>query len=192
MRVASHHSATELRKFIRRERRAPIVRRLQAVLGALEGETAKNLAPRVQLCERVLRDWVSRYNREGLAGLEDQPGRGRKPALRPEQERQLQARIRAGATADDGVCTLRGEDVRRILAEEFGVVRGLQATYNLLHKLGFSVLRPRPQHPDADPEAQEAFQKKPPRSSPKSPPGTPKDRSKSGSKTKPASARRAR
>lgn len=192
MRVASHYTAAELRQFIRREQRAPIVRRLQAVLGALEGETAKSLVPRVQLSERVIREWVSRYNRQGLAGLEDQPGRGRKPALTPDQEQQLQARLRAGATVDDGVCTLRGEDVRRILAEEFGVVRQLQATYNLLHKLGFRVLRPRPQHPDADPAAQEAFKKKPPRSSRKSKPGSPASRSKSGSRTKPASARRAR
>jgi transposase len=192
MRVASHHTAAELRQFIRREPRALIVRRLQAVLGALEGETSKNLVSRVQLSERIIREWVGRYNRQGLDGLEDRPGRGRKKALSDEQEQQLQTRIRAGATADDGVCTLRGEDVRRILAEEFGAVRCLQATYNLLHKLGFTVLRPRPQHPDADPAAQEAFKKKRPGSSPKSPPGTPRSRSKSGSKTKPASARRAR
>jgi transposase len=192
MRVATHHTVAELRQFIRREQRAPMVRRLQAVLGALEGETAESLVPRVQLSERVLRDWVSRYNRDGLAGLEDRPGRGRKPALTPEREQQLQARIRAGATAEDGVCSLRGEDVRRILADEFGIVRGLQATYNLLHKLGFTVLGPRPQHPDADPATQEAFKKKRRKSSRKSPPNSPASRSKSGSRTKPASARRAR
>ena len=61
---------------------------------------------------------MSRYNREGLAGLEDQPGQGRKPTLSPVQE----LRVRAGATADNGVCTLGGEDVRRILNEEYGVV----------------------------------------------------------------------
>jgi transposase len=192
MHVADHHTAAELRQFIRRERRAAIVRRLQTILGALAGETSKALAPRVQLSERSVRDWVSRYNREGRAGLEDRPGRGRKKALTDAQERQLQDRVRAGATESDGVCTLRGEDVRRILAEEFGVVRKLPATYNLLHKLGFTVLRPRPQHPDADPAAQEAFKKKRLRSSPKSPPGTPTNRSKSGSRTRPASARRAR
>ena len=189
MRVVSHHTAAELRQFIRLETRGRVVRRLQAVLGALDGETAAAPGPRVQLSERVLSEWVSRYNRLGLAGLEDRPGRGRKAPLTVDQEQQLRARIRAGATADDGVCTLRGEDVRRILASEFGVVRQLQATYNLLHKLGFSVLRPRPQHPAADPEAQEAFKKKRRKSSPKSRPGIPKSTSKSGSRTRPGSAR---
>lgn len=192
MRVASHHTVAELRQFIRQEKRALIVRRLQAVLGALEGETAEALVPRVLLSKRGLSEWVSRDNRQGLAGLEDRPGRGRKAALTVEQEEQLQARIRAKATADDGVCTLRGEDVRRILADEFGGVRQLQATYNLLHKLGFSVLRPRPQHPDADPEAQEQFKKKRLKSSRKSPPATPRSKSTSGSRTKPASARKGR
>jgi transposase len=71
MRVASHYTAAEPRQFNRREQRAPIVRRLQAVLGALESETSKNLVPRVQLSERIIREWVSRYNRQGLDGLED-------------------------------------------------------------------------------------------------------------------------
>ena len=191
MRVASHHTAVELRQLIRLEKRASIVRRLQVVLGALDGETAAALVPRVQFSKRVLSEWVRRYNRQGLAGLEDRPGRGRKAPLTADQEQQLRARVQAGATADDGVCTLRGEDVRRILASEFGIVRKLQATYNLLHKLGFSVLRPRPRHPDADPAAQEGFKKKPRESSPKLPRSIPKSKSKSGSKTKPGSARRA-
>lgn len=192
MHVEPHHTAHELRRFIRVEPHARVARRIQAVLGALEGETAKALAPRVQMSERAVRDCVARFNRAGRAGLDEQPGRGRKKALTDDQEEQLKVRLRAGATPDDGVCTLRGEDVRRILREEFGVVRGLQATYNLLHKLGFSVLQPRPQHPDADPAAQEAFKKNSRKSSTKSRPTTRRKRSKSGSKTKPASARKAR
>lgn len=66
-------------------------------------------------------------------------------------------RLRAGPTDADGVCALRGEDVRRILAAEFGVVRSLQATYDLLHRLGFEPLRPRPAHPKGDSAARAAF-----------------------------------
>jgi transposase len=192
MHVEAHHTAEELRELIRAEPRARIARRLQAVLGALEGATSPALALRVQMSERTVRECVFCYNREGLAGLEDQAGRGRKKALTDAQEELLKARIRAGATDADGVCTLRGEDVRRILKDEFQVVRSLQTAYNLLHKLGFSVLQPRPQHPDADPAAQEEFKKNSRRSSAPSRPTTRGKRSKSGSKTKPASARKAR
>ena len=192
MHVEAHHTTDELRELIRRETRARIARRLQAVLGALEGATSPALAARVQMSERTVRECIFDYNREGLGGLEDRPGRGRKKALTDAQEELLKARLRAGATAADGVCTLRGEDVRRILREEFQVVRSLQTAYNLLHKLGFSVLQPRPQHPAADPAAQEEFKKNSRTSSTKSLPATRRARSKSGSKTKPGSAKRAR
>jgi transposase len=192
MRVVDHHTAAELRTLIRRETHAARVRRLQAVLAARDGETAATIAERVQMAPRRVRFWVSRYNTEGLAGLDRKPGQGRKPALTPEQQERFKERIRGGATAPDGVCTLRGEDLRRILADEFGVVRKLQAVYDLVHALGFSVLRPRPRHPKADPATQDAFKKTPPPSSRKSRPPTRTTPSKSGSKTSAASARRAR
>lgn len=192
MRITAHHSVAELRTLIRKERRGKIARRLQAILQAREGLRSEEIASRVQMSERTVRHWVAGYNKHQLVGLEDQPGRGRKKALTPEQEEQLKVRVRAGATDADGVCTLRGEDLRQILKTEFNVVRGLQATYNLLHALGFSVLQPRPKHPKADPAVQDAFKKKSRTSSPKSPPSTPTRPSKPGSKTSAASGRKAR
>src|SRR5262249_20602101 len=60
-------------------------------------------------------------------------------------------------TPEDGTCTLRGSDARRILRDEFGVTLGRQAVYDLLHRLGYSSLMPRPQHENANPEVQEFF-----------------------------------
>ena len=39
----------------------------------------------------------------------------------------------------------------------FGATLSLQAVYDLLHKLDFSRLMPRPQHPDADEELRAIF-----------------------------------
>jgi hypothetical protein len=47
--------------------------------------------------------------------LADAAGRGRKPPLDEAARTRLADRLRAGPTAADGVRTLRGEDVRRIL-----------------------------------------------------------------------------
>ena len=71
----------------------------------------------------------------------------------------LKQRLDAGPLPKGGVCTLRGKDVQRILEQEFGQLRSLNAIYALLHRLGFSSLVPRPQHPQADPDAQEEFKK---------------------------------
>jgi hypothetical protein len=68
--------------------------------------------------------------------------------------------LAAGPTADDHVCALRGVDLQRILAQEFGVVRKLSSVYHLLHALGYSSLVPRPRHEQADPQRQQVFLKR--------------------------------
>ena len=79
--------------------------------------------------------------------------------LSAEQQVQFKARLAAGPTAKDEVCTLRGEDLQRILEQEFGVLRKLSSIYYLLHSLGYSSLVPRPRHVKADPGRQELFKK---------------------------------
>ena len=192
MHVAPHCTADQLAAAIRAEPRARVARRLTAVRLARLGHTAAGVAGQVLLSERQVRTWVARYNAGGPTALVDRPGRGRKAALTPDQQDRFQDRLRAGPTAADGVCTLRGEDARRILREEFGVRRSLQAVYDLLHRLGFEPLRPRPRHPAADAAAQQRFKKVSPGGSPKSRRRTRPSGSKSGSRTRPASARRGR
>jgi len=191
MHVEPHHTAEELAARIRREPRAKLARRLTAIRLALLGQAPEQVGPQVLLSARQVRTWISRYNASGLGGLLDREGRGRKGPLTAEQEQRLRQRLRAGPTEADGVCSLRGADVRRVLEEEFGVLRCLQAVYGLMHRLGFEPLRPRPRHPKGDPARREEFKKSCPRSSPRSPPRTPARRSRRGSRTRPASARRA-
>jgi transposase len=192
MHVELHHTADQLAELIRAQPRAKIARRLSAVRLAVLGHTAPDVAAQVLLSQRQVRTWVARYNDGGTEALTDRPGRGRKKALTDEQQQRLTDRLRAGPTEADGVCTLRGEDVRQILKSEFGVVRCLQAVYDLLHRLGFEPLRPRPKHPKADPAAQDRFKRASPNRSPKSPAPTPLNGSRSGSRTRRGSGRRGR
>jgi transposase len=159
MHVEPHSTADELAAVIRTEQRAKVAQRLNAVRLAALGHTAAEVGEWVVLSERAVRGWVGRYNAGGVAALADRPGRGRKGPLAAGDAERLAARLRAGPTDADGVCALRGEDVRRILGDEFGVLRSLQATYDLLHRLGFEPLRPRPTHPKGDPDARAAFKK---------------------------------
>lgn len=158
--VTLHLSVVELSELIAKEKRPKRRRRLRMVREALDGLTADEIAARLKSSRRRVQAWVARWNREGLAGLEDQPGRGGKLPLDAEQQAKLERRLAAGPQARDGGCTLRGEDVRRILREEHGVRRSLSAVYYLLHRLGYSCLLPRPKHRKTDPERQERFLKK--------------------------------
>jgi transposase len=192
MRVTPHDPPERLDAHIRAAAGGRAARRLMAVRLAARGRTAAAIAPEVLLSERQVRFWVARYNRGGGAALADRPGRGRKGPLTAEQQQRLRERLRAGPTEADGVCSLRGQDVRRILAEEFGVLRSLAAVYGLLHRLGFEVLRPRPRHPKADPAAQREFKKNSPAPSGRSRRPTPAGASRRGSRTSAGSARRGR
>jgi putative transposase len=149
----------ELRRLYRREKSATLARRLRIIILAAQHETAETISQQVDLSPRQVQNWVRRYNRQGLAGLKDREGRGPKPPLTAQEADRLRTRLDAGPGPEDGVCTLRGKDVQRILKEEFGKIRKLGAVYKLLHSLGYSSLAPRPRHHRADPEAQEAFKK---------------------------------
>lgn len=149
----------ELDGLIAKTKDASRRQRLRVIRWALEGLTADEVATQAKLCRRQVQNWVRRFNSVGLSGLEDRPGRGRPCPLSAEQQAEFKARLATGPTAKDEVCTLRGEDVQRILADEFGVLRKLSSVYYLLHSLGYSSLVPRPRHAEADPGRQELFKK---------------------------------
>jgi transposase len=131
--------------------------RYQAVILAAQGHSAAEIASALGCSVRAAQDWVARYNHGGPEGLRERPHPGRPPRLAGAELARFQERIEAGPTPEDGICTFYGPDLRRILEREFGVLLGLQAVYDLLHRHGFSSLMPRPQHKDADEELQAIF-----------------------------------
>ncbi len=164
MHVESHLPLKELKQLEREEKDAGRSKRLRIIILALEGWTAPAIAMSVGLSRRICQRWVRRYNDEGLAGLDDQRGTAA-PALplSAEQVQQFRARLEAGPLPEDQIASLRGKDLQRILASEFGVLRSLASVYHLLHKLGYSYLRPRPRHRKADVAAQAEFVEQLPR-----------------------------
>ena len=162
MRVEPHHTLEELRAAVQRVPDADERDRIRMVLHAKEGQTGAAIAQRLGYTDRAVRKWIRRYNEGGLEGLRDLPRSGRPRHLDAAKEEEVRRRLDAGAQPRDGVCTLRGEDVRRILEEEFGARYSLGGAYVVLHRLGYSSLVPRPRHPEADTAAQEEFEKNTP------------------------------
>jgi transposase len=161
MRVESHDTLEALREAVRGASGADERDRVRMVMAAMEGATGASIAQRLGCTDRAVRKWIHRYNEGGLTGLRDLARSGRPRLLEAAKEEGVRQRVSEGAKEGDGVCALRGVDVRRILEEEFGASYSLSGTYAVLHRLGFSSLVPRPQHPEADEAAQEEFQKNP-------------------------------
>jgi putative transposase len=159
MRVSERESGdlVELQRRARAERNALQRDRYRAVLLALDGQEAVAIAAALGRSRRSVQDWVYAYREGGIDDL--RPGRstGRPTKLPREREAELRARLDAGPLPSDGVCTLRGRDVVRILEREFGVRYSLDGAYDLLERLGYSCLTPRPLHEQADPQQVEQF-----------------------------------
>jgi len=124
---------------------------------AKQGRTAEDIAQALGCSLRAVKDWVARYNRGDIAALHERPRSGRLPRLDPQEYPRWKQRLDAPPQPEDGACTLRGLDIPRILAQEFGAAMGLQAVSNLLHHIGSRSLMPRPQHEESIPEVQEFF-----------------------------------
>jgi putative transposase len=155
--VADHHSLDQLQVLADAIPQKRSWKRVQAVILAKQGWIASQIAISLGCSIRSVKNWVAQYNRGGVEALRERPRAGRPRRLAPEHYPRLKQRLDAPALPTDGVCSLRAADVRRILEREFGVLMGRQAVYDLLHRLGYSELMPRPQHEDSLPEVQEFF-----------------------------------
>jgi transposase len=114
--------AVELRREARRCRDTAASRRMLALALVLEGASREEAARAAGMDRQTLRDWVHRYNAEGLAGLRDRPRSGRKPRLTPGQEAELAAAVERGPDPDrDGVVRWRRIDLKALIETRFAV-----------------------------------------------------------------------
>jgi transposase len=153
--------AAGLRRAAGRERDAAAARRMLALALVLEGAPRTEAARAAGMDRQTLRDWVHRYNAEGLAGLRDRVGAtGPKRRLSAEQEAQLAEWVRRGPDlARDGVVRWRRADLARALAERFGVVLAERRMSDVLRRQGFRRLVARPRHTGHDAAAQASFRR---------------------------------
>ena len=136
--------------------------RYRAVRLALEGQETLAVARTIARSRKFVQEWVYRYRDHGREGLVPRKQSGRKPKLAIEQHEKLKARLDAGVRPEDNVCTLRGRDIRRIVEVEFGVVYSSSGVYELLHRLNYSSLKPRPKHRKTDAAQQPQFKRSSP------------------------------
>ena len=183
----------ELLRRIRLERNAKQRDRYRAVVMALDGGEAPAIACRLGRSRRFAQTWAYAYRDGGVEAIIEKPRPGRPATLSGDQQELFKRRILAGPTdADGGLCTLRGKDAQRILDVQYGAAYSLSGVYELMNRLGLSCLKPRPRHRKNDPQAMADWLERAPLLSTKSAGKCPPNASRSGSRTRLASASRAR
>lgn len=154
----TEHTAAALRRHAACSVDAAVVRRLLALALVLDGCKREDAARSAGMDRQTLRDWVHRYNADGLGGLSDRHGGGAPSRLSPEQETEVAGWMRRGPdVAVDGVVRWRCVDIQARIAREWGVALHKRSVGKLLHRLRFARVSTRPRHPKADAAAQASF-----------------------------------
>ncbi len=153
-------SAADLRREAARAKDAKASRRMLALAFVLDGRSRTEAAESCGMDRQTLRDWVHRYNAEGLAGLVDRSLPGRTPMLSTQQTRELAAIVEAGPDPErDGIIRWRRIDLCEVVERRFKVRVAERTMGSILRRLGFARLSARPRHPRSDPDAQELYKK---------------------------------
>jgi transposase len=184
-------SASVLRKKARREKDGRVASRMFGIANVLDGMDRDRAAVQAGMTRQTLRDWVHRYNNEGIEGLRNRP-QGRVPrSLTSTQEQELADLVLKGP--EGRLVRWRRIDLRDAIAEKYGVTYHERTVGKLLHRLGFSHISVRPMSPEADFAAQEDFKKTSPSRLPRSSPNMPAAKqSRYGSKMKRVSGKKVR
>ena len=158
-------SSDALRLAARRAKDSAQARRLLALAQVIDGGSRREAARAGAMDRQTLRDWVHRYNAEGIEGLCDRPRSGRPPQLSEAQLAELAGLVEAGPElAVHRVVRWRCVDLQGEIKARFGVEISERHVGRLLKRLKFTRLSVRPRHPRADEVAQQDFKKTSPRS----------------------------
>ena len=154
------YTAADLRQFMSKQKDGPVVRRLLALALIAEGHSRTEAAQQSGMERQTLRDWVHRYNAEGVVGLFSRVSAGPPPLLSEAQMAELKALVVEGPDPEtDQVVRWRCIDLRDKIAQRFGVDVHKRTVGKWLRQLELTRLQPRPFHPKKNAEAQETFKK---------------------------------
>ena len=160
VRLRTDFSATWLRRLASKGKDANQSRRLLSLAAVLDGKSRAEAATIGGMDRQTLRDWVHRFNAAGPDGLTDNWKGGLPPRLSADQRAELARIVEAGPDREkDGVVRWRRIDLKRVIAERFGVDYCERYVGTLLKQLGFSHISGRPRHPTQDAEIVAAYKK---------------------------------
>ncbi len=162
MNLTRHDSIKSLKKEMRLKANVDARDRIHAVILAMKGHTAREIADRLAYATSWVNKWVRRYSDEGWAGFWDRPRSGQPRKLTLEQQEEFERIVQRGPKPEDGLSRYRAKDLQKILRKKFGVKYSLSGVKDILHRLGFSSIKPRPRHPQNDPDEAAKWKRKAP------------------------------
>jgi len=160
--ILGDYDAAWFRDQARRSKDAKQARRLLSLAAIRDGKSRREAAEIGGMDRQTLRDWVHRFNAQGVDGLLDRKAPGARFLLSPEQgDKIIDLLSRDPVPEEDGTVRWRLVDLCDYAQRSFGVKISIQAMSEFLNRRRHCLLTVRPRAHNQDPEAIEAFKKRP-------------------------------
>ena len=153
------YSADAIKSLIKKDEKYTIGLRLYAVYQVALGQPSRKLEELYQTSFKQITNWVHRFEQEGIEGLKDKPGRGRKSSLSPEQMKALSRLLLDESPVGHGYNTetWTGPILIDWVSKSFGIEFKKAQIYNIVKQLGFSYQKAKGFYPEGDEKAREDF-----------------------------------
>lgn len=112
-----------------------LVKRLKAVELASQGWTCPLIARELNVSERSVTYWISRFNQKGVDGLKHIQGAGRKSRITKDQMIELRDILLAQDKKSPLGQSQKIRYLARVLQESYGITYSQARLYDLLHRL---------------------------------------------------------
>ena len=136
------------------------VHRVSLVNLMLSGFPAKELALYCGESKRTLQSWLKKVDEQGWETLISKKQTGRPSRLSNQQIEEIKAAVQADPE-QSGYNVWDGPTLSAFIKFKYGIEYGVRASQLLLHRMGFSLIRPQvyPSLEQPDDETREAFKK---------------------------------
>lgn len=155
-RVLPHLTEAEVKEKIRTANNFRRQQKWWIVYNALvEPRTAEEIARHIGTSVRDVHQVISEYNRQGASALETPGAGGRRISyMTQEQEKAFLASLESKAKRGE---LMTKAEIKQAFEQQVGHQVHKSTIYRLLERHQWHKIKPRPRHPKADPEEQDAF-----------------------------------
>lgn len=153
------YSPEDIKAMFRDDERYTMGIRLYAVYQVALGQPTRKLEDLYNTSFKQITNWVHQFEKEGINGLKDKAGRGRKARLGKEKSEELKEILQTKQPMEYGynTATWTGPVLIEWIDKHWGISYKKAQIYNILKSLGFSYQKGKGIYPEADKEKQQEF-----------------------------------
>jgi transposase len=153
------HTPPSIKALFRTDEKYTIGLRLYAVYQVSLGMPSRQVEELYHTSFKQITNWVHQFEREGIEGLKDKPGRGRTSKLDQIARVRITALIKDESPTDHGynTATWTGPLLIDWIQKQYNITYKKAQIYNIIKSLGFSHQKGRGVFPEKSEEKQQVF-----------------------------------